>query len=432
MIVPASLVSNVWKEVAKHNMDIGPSDLKVISYQKATQDSEALSLVNWDITVVDEAHGARNTDTQKSKAVETILERSKKRLLLTGTPSYNTPEDLGVVLRMASGNPSIPIGKGFRDRYIQETKLHPGFIKSLFGAKPGVKYDLANTDELKRILSSTVDYHDARESSKDMFPSVERRIRKVEMGDHQKDIYKYLEGDIPFATRLKIRAGLPPSKQESKNLNAYLQGVRQASNSIVPYVREDKAANPEYRYSAKLRAAVNRVREEDSKDPNFKSVIYSNYLASGQDLAKELLDDAGISAEKFHGGLSKKQKDELVRRYNEGDVKTLLLSSSGSEGLDLKGTKLMQVLEPHFNKSKIDQVVARGDRYLSHAHLPESERKLMVEYYQSTIPQGRLSKLFGRKADKAVDEYLYSFSEEKDRLNQEIISLLREGQLHDK
>ena len=142
-------------------------------------------------------------------------------------------------------------------------------------------------------------------------------------------------------------------------------------------------------------------------------------------MAKELLDEAGVTAEKFHGGLTKRQKDELVRRYNEGEVNTLLLSSSGSEGLDLKGTKLMQVLEPHFNKSKIDQVVARGDRYMSHTHLPEDERKLLVEYYQSTMPQGMISRILGRKKDKAVDEYLHNLSEEKDRLNKEIIGLMR-------
>lgn len=64
----------------------------------------------------------------------------------------------------------------------------------------------------------------------------------------------------------------------------------------------------------------------------------------------------------FTGALTKEQKNQAVQRYNEdnGKPKVLLVSSSGGEGLDLKGTGLVQILEPHFNKSKIQQVVGRA------------------------------------------------------------------------
>lgn len=424
MIVPASLISNVWKEVEKHEMDITPEDLQVISYNKAVNEESNLASKKWDVVVLDEAHSIRNPDTKKSQIVRKILNNADKRLLLTGTPSYNRPEDLGILLKMTAGEGrNIPTGREFKETFIRETEVKPGFFGRLIGVKPGVETSLQNTRLLKKILQDNVDYHDARQSSEDLFPEVERDIVKVDMSKEQKKVYNYLEGEIPLLTRIKIRAGLPPSKQESRDLNAYLAGVRQASNSIVPYKKN--ADDPKIRYSPKMKAALDRVLSQKAEDENFRSVLYSNYLAAGQDLMQELLEGKGIVSEKFHGGLTKKEKQDIVRRYNEGEIDTLLLSSSGSEGLDLKGTKLMQVLEPHFNQSKINQVVARGDRYMSHSHLPEDERKMKVEYYQSTLPVSKLRTLLGSKKPVAVDEYLHGLSEKKESINQAIIDLMR-------
>ena len=424
MIVPASLVSNVWKEIDKHDMDITKDDLKVISYRKATTQAEDLSSRRWDLAILDESHGIRNLDTQKSKSVQDILKNADEKLLLSGTPSYNKPEDLGIQLRLASGDESIPVGQEFRNRYIKDEKVEPGFFKSLVGVKPGNRQELKNKRELKELLIKNMDYHDATKEDRENFPDTEEEKVKVEMSPKQKEVYRFLEGKVPLRTRLKIRSGLPPSKQESKALNAYLQGVRQASNSIAPYAKEKDRKKEEIRYSPKMREAVKRQKQQADQDKNFRSVVYSNYLESGQNPMKELLEREGLRTEKFHGGLSKKQKQDIVKKYNEGKIDSLLLSSSGAEGIDLKGTKLMQVMEPHFNKSKIDQAVARGSRFKSHKHLPHNEQKMKVEHYQSTLPRGFARKITGRSGDKAVDEYLYDISKNKDALNEKIIELI--------
>jgi uncharacterized protein (UPF0305 family) len=100
-------------------------------------------------------------------------------------------------------------------------------------------------------------------------------------------------------------------------------------------------------------------------------------------------------------------------------------SSAAAEGLDLKGTKLVQILDPHFNNSRIEQAIARGIRYKSHDHLPPEERKVQVQRYVSTLPKGFLDML--RKRRHAVDETIVSRAQTKDELVGELKQLMREA-----
>ena len=99
----------------------------------------------------------------------------------------------------------------------------------------------------------------------------------------------------------------------------------------------------------------------------------------------------------------------------------LLLSSSGAEGLNLKGTKMAQILDPHFNDSKIEQVIARGIRRGSHAHLPEEERKVVVQKYLSVLPPN----IFGRPSKSlSIEQYLTSMASSKEDVKDMITKLM--------
>lgn len=119
----------------------------------------------------------------------------------------------------------------------------------------------------------------------------------------------------------------------------------------------------------------------------------------------------------FTGGLNDKARKEIVDDYNDGKYTALLISTAGTEGLDLKGTRSVQILDPHFNNEKINQAVGRGVRYLSHSHLPKEDRKVEVLRYLSTKPN--FLKIFSR--GMGIDEYLTEASAEKDELHAAIL-----------
>jgi hypothetical protein len=85
----------------------------------------------------------------------------------------------------------------------------------------------------------------------------------------------------------------------------------------------------------------------------------------------------------------------------------------------------MQILEPHFNNARLEQVIGRGIRYKSHDHLPKAQRKVIVHRYVSTLPEEKkslLKRLFGIKEETptAIDQYLRTRSEEKEAIMQEL------------
>ncbi len=123
--------------------------------------------------------------------------------------------------------------------------------------------------------------------------------------------------------------------------------------------------------------------------------------------------------------MSKAKRDELIRQYNDNKIRALLVSSAGGEGLDLKGTRMIQVLDPHWNDEKIKQVEGRGIRYKSHAHLPEDQRNVLVQRYVATRPRmGVLEKLRLKDPGGAVDAYLMQRAAEKEALIDQFRGLL--------
>jgi superfamily II DNA or RNA helicase len=125
-----------------------------------------------------------------------------------------------------------------------------------------------------------------------------------------------------------------------------------------------------------------------------------------------LLVEEDISFECFTGELDDMQKKQVVEKYNKRKIDVLLLSSSGGEGLDLKNTRQIHIMEPHWNDSKIDQVIGRGIRYKSHEELDEKDRHVKVYYWLSTPYYNDETKK-DNKDKISADEYLYMLTEKK-------------------
>lgn len=416
--VPASLQTNFQKEVKKHVQGT-PPDFNVDSIQRAALGSP---IAPSKMLVVDEAHRVRDPSSKGRAAIRQA--DAEKRLLLTGTPNPNRPFELASLVNLAANQNVFPGAQAdFDRRYIGERRVDPGWIARTFrGVKPGSVPQLKRKDELGKLLNEWVDFH---ENTTENFPTRRDEIVNTTMSPEQQDLYKTMMGNAPAWVRYKVQHGLPPSKQESKDLNAFLSGARQISNSPGGF-QEGLTSESAASMSPKLQTAHQRLQDRIAKDPQHRALVYSNFLESGLHPYETMLREKNTPYGKFTGELGKAERDMMVKDYNEGRLRALLLSSAGGEGLDLKGTRQIQVLEPHFNKDKLEQVIARGVRFKSHADLPEDQRNVDVEHYVSQLPEpGALRKLFGAKRPGAVDEYLRTLSSNKDELNSQVRDLLR-------
>lgn len=418
VVVPAALRANYAKELKKHHKgERKKSDIQSMQNLAAKGESPEKELL-----VVDEAHRARDPASKTYRALKGT--KSKKRLLLSGTPFYNRPSDISSLINLAAGSNVLPtLQADFEKKYVANEKVAPGIMGKLRGIKPGTRTALnpKKKEELASILKKWVDYH---EGTQEHFPEVSREDIKVPMSKAQQDVYDTMMNKAPLWVRYKVMKGLPPSKQESQQLNAFLGAARQVSNTTAPYVSDsEKHEDP------KIQRAFEELQKDFTANPNSKAVVYSNYLAAGLDPYKKRLKDANIPYGEFSGQMPKDVRAELVNQYNAGKIRALLLSSAGGEGLDLKGTRLMQVLEPHWNQEKLKQVEGRGIRYKSHEALTPEERKVRIQRFLATRrPQGISQKLHLSKPGLGVDEYLVRMSDEKERLNNQFRELLRAQQ----
>jgi SNF2 family DNA or RNA helicase len=424
VIAPASLVANYEKEIRKHTTGELPRRIKSFSQVTLDASRQKATLNPNSLLVIDEAHRLRNIGTKQHKFIAIPAREAKKRLLLTGTPIYNRPSDIAPLANIAAGEARLPENPSdFNKEFLKDVVIKPGFFRRLTGVQPGIQTHLKNEEVLRRALAGHVDIY---EGDNKAFPSrIDEKIH-VPMSAEQHRIYQYHMGEIPYHIRAKIHAGLPPSKQESKDLNAYLTAVRQTSLTPRPYIHQmtDKEEDV---HTPKITKAVGELHSAFKKEPNFRGVVYSNWIGAGLTPYSRQLTQRGITHNVFTGAVSKPERARMVQDYNSGKVPVLLVSSSGTEGLDLKGTKLMQVLEPHFNNSKINQVIGRGIRYKSHTHLPESERVVRVQRYYSTVPQGRIRSFLGINAEKSTEEWLQDRANDKDVIEKQFKQVMREA-----
>ena len=399
IIGPAALRHNFPKEKAKHGIQ---SKINIYTYNKPPTGPNGVLLF-------DEAHKMGRLESKRSHYPDVI--KGDKTLFMTGTPIRNHPSELIPIMRGL--NVDIDRSKkGFEEEFIETIKKNPNILSRIFlGVKPGVEYDIKNVDKLKNMLKGKVDYH---APSIENYPSVVEKDIIVSMTPRQNTAYNMVMKGRPDLA-YKVRHGLAPSKTEASQLNAFLMAARQVSNIPVEYNMSSTIDD-----APKMHRAVSEIKKRINSDPNYKGVTYSNFLKSGIEPMSELLKD--VPHILFTGKQTDKQRFEAIKAYNSGKVKQLLISGAGAEDLDLKGTKLLQILEPYWNEPLLDQVRGRVARYKSHSHLPENERKVEIQNYLS-IPLE--SGLIFKTQDTGSDEYLRRLAARKNELNQKFLKVLQ-------
>lgn len=108
-------------------------------------------------------------------------------------------------------------------------------------------------------------------------------------------------------------------------------------------------------------------------------------------------------------GLSPSNNEDVKYATNSNNmdgskVKVIIISKAGSEGLDFKVIRQVHIMEPWFNMNRIEQIIGRGVRNLSHCALPFKKRNVQI-YLHSTLIEG--------VEEEAADLYLYRLAEKK-------------------
>jgi len=125
---------------------------------------------------------------------------------------------------------------------------------------------------------------------------------------------------------------------------------------------------------------------------NSKDSIPAKYIMITGDpkLSPNNLDDVKAATQKSN--------------INGNNVKVIIISQAGSEGLDFKFIRQVHILEPWYNLSRIEQIVGRAVRNCSHKDLPLEERNVQIYLYGTELIED---------SEEAADLYVYRLAEQK-------------------
>ena len=84
-------------------------------------------------------------------------------------------------------------------------------------------------------------------------------------------------------------------------------------------------------------------------------------------------------------------------------VKVVLISKAAGEGVDLKCIRQVHILEPWYNMNRIEQIIGRGVRNLSHCRLPFDKRNVEIFLHATRLEDN----------EEAADLYVYRLAEQK-------------------
>ena len=119
-------------------------------------------------------------------------------------------------------------------------------------------------------------------------------------------------------------------------------------------------------------------------------------------------------------------------------VQLFMITASGAEGINLKNTRFVHIMEPYWHNVRLEQVMGRARRIRSHEALPPEHRTVQAFLYLSVMTEKQmkddnfkeiqvndLSKLRDN-TPVTTDEFLYEISQMKQKINNQFLTVMKE------
>ena len=353
-------------------------------------------------------------------------ENSLKLILLSATPMFDRPIEIGLTLNLLRPLKLFPVGSDFNNE----------FLSSIHTDK-GILYKAVNMDLFKELSSGLVSYY--RGAPPQAYPKMEFRIVKCVMNDFQ---YK------SYLTVLSTSTNKNTSTSKSfkdvdilKLPSDFLLGPRMISNIAFPNKSIGQVGFSSFKndilqlsnvekYSIKFYKILKKIKR--SEGPIF---VYSNFKdIGGLKSFVQFIEYHGFKNYKTFGEGKKRfavwsgdetqiLKEEIKSVFNQKDnqdgskIKIMLGSPSIKEGVSLLRVDQVHILEPYWNMSRILQIIGRAIRFCSHKDVIKSKQLVKVYLYLSTHP----------KEKESIDQYIWSLAKQKQKLIEQFEHVLKEN-----
>lgn len=304
----------------------GEYDVILSTYGLLVNAEEPLTGKQWNVVCLDEAHTIKNRDTKTSKVAMQL--QASARLILTGTPIQNHLSELWNLFRF--------ITPGLLGSYEQFR------LKFIVPIEEG---DKEKQRRLKRIVQPFMLRRTKSEVVEELPEKMEITL-PVELSEDEMAVYEVI--------RRRAKAMLEASSGVNMSTLAEITRLRQAACSMALIDNKWKGE------STKIQMLLDLIAE--IKEGNNRVLVFSQFT-SFLELVRKRLDEQGEPYFYLDGSVAMKQREELVRKFQQGECPIFLISlKAGGLGLNLTGANYVIHLDPWWNPAIEQQATDRAYR----------------------------------------------------------------------
>jgi superfamily II DNA or RNA helicase len=350
VVCPASLLGNWEREIQRfapgtpvrrfhgssRSLDDAREGFVLTTYGTLRRDAVRLADHRWGLVVADEAQHVKNPSSGTAKALRTVP--SPARVALTGTPVENNLSELWAILDWTTPGLLGRLG-AFRSRWATPieadkdeevaarlAKLVRPFLLRRRKSDPGIAPELPPKTETDQPVSLT------REQVVLYEATVRELMAAVQASDRM------------------ARRGL---------IVKLLTGLKQICNHPAQYLKEADDARLTGR-SGKLELLDELLETIVAEDGAV--LVFTQYVAMARLLERHLAE-RGIGTQLLHGGTPVAKREEMVDRFQAGEVPVFLLSlKAAGTGLNLTRADHVVHYDRWWNPAVEDQATDRAYR----------------------------------------------------------------------
>lgn len=293
-------------------------DIVLTTYHLAGRDSEDLANVQWSTVVLDEAQYIKNHRTKQAQSVMKLS--APHRIAMTGTPVENRLGELWSIFHFL--NPGyLGTYHSFRQRYVSGEggerlrelhRLVSPFLLRRLKSDPDISKDLPEKLELKSYCPLT-------ETQAALYQGVVDEMLGV-IGE-----------STGMARRGLVLSSLTKLKQICNHPQLF---------------RKEEGRGPRNEQSGKIDVMFEIL--DSIAEVGESALIFTQYVAMGELLVNKLTRRYGTAPLFLHGGIPKRERDEMVHDFQEGKGPAFFVLSLKAGGVGLNLTRANHVI--HYDR----------------------------------------------------------------------------------
>jgi SNF2 family DNA or RNA helicase len=345
-----------WRDLVRNPCD---GNVYQIHWAGLARNLDVLQPINWAVIIADEAHAAKNRNSQRTKALKRL--RTRFKIGLTADPDDNVPQDIWSLLNWIRPKQYTSYWKWIRKHIeVEELEGRNGAYFS-YGAP-------INVDEFRREISEFFVSMTLEEIDPGQIP-VKFEERAVTMTPEQEKSYREMvdwqmmmmgddliitEYPMVAAMRLQQLAQAYGIAEVRQVWRTYRELDENTGKMVKVRKKVDTTTIHQVEPSPKLDALMQIISDIPKYGP---TIIFSQYPGMVK-LAMKRMDDAGI---KYSYVLNNEEVNESERRFQEGEV-DIIIGTTGhiSESIELDRADTEVFIDCPWNPRVRGQAIGRG------------------------------------------------------------------------